>query len=247
MYFGLLFDEVKIKADLVYHKHSGELIGFVNLNNTCNELLELEKSFGENESIAKYLLVLMVRGITTNIRYPLAAFATLGITSDFLYPIVWEAISHLEIFVGIHILFICCDGATPNRKFFKLHGQGNELVHFTENPYNSEAFIYFISDPPHLIKTTRNCFSNSYSHFKSRKLWNLQDISWMDIVSLFENYCELNCFSPCPKLTRAHIDLTLFSRMNVSLAAQILSNTVSCALQNCIGGRVSELSIFLIL
>lgn len=126
-----------------------------------------------------------------------------------------------------------------------MHGPGNGLVHYARNPYNSEVFLYFISDPPHLIKTTRNCFSNSYSHFRSRKLWNHQDISWMDIVSLFENYCELNCFNPCPKLKRSHIDLTPFSRMNVSLATQVLSKTVSCALDQFIGGRVSELSRFL--
>ena len=29
-YVGLLFDEIKIKEDLVYDKHSGELIGYVN-------------------------------------------------------------------------------------------------------------------------------------------------------------------------------------------------------------------------
>ena len=38
MYVGILQDEVKVKSDLVYDKHSGELIGFMNLNNVSNEL-----------------------------------------------------------------------------------------------------------------------------------------------------------------------------------------------------------------
>ena len=64
----------------------------------------------------------------------------------------------------------------------------------------------------------------------------------MHIVSLQENHNE---FTPkglqlCPKLKRAHIYLTPFSRMNVQLAANILpeSNTVLHALGHCYGDRV---------
>ena len=242
-FVGILQDEIKIKSDLVYNKHSGELIGFVNLENVSNELLELEKDNGSNK-IAEYLLVLMVRGISTNLKYPLAAFASNGITSDFLYPIIWEGISILEIHVGINVLFICCDGASPNRKFFALHGPKNSLTYKTRNPFDANRYIYFISDVPHLLKTARNCFSNSYSHLRSRMLWNKKPISWMHIVQLFEQFCEFSCFSPVPKLTRKHIDLSSFSLMNVSLAAQVMSNHVSKALEMYIGDTVSETAIF---
>ena len=40
----LVFDEVKIKEDLVYDKHSCQIIGFVNLGQVNNQLLELERS-----------------------------------------------------------------------------------------------------------------------------------------------------------------------------------------------------------
>ena len=40
----LVFDEVKVKEDLVYEKHSGELIGFVNIGEINNQLLEYEQS-----------------------------------------------------------------------------------------------------------------------------------------------------------------------------------------------------------
>jgi hypothetical protein len=36
---GLLHDEIKIKADLVYNKHSGELIGFMNLDDVGNAVI----------------------------------------------------------------------------------------------------------------------------------------------------------------------------------------------------------------
>ena len=96
---GLLQDELKVKADLVYNKHTGDLIGFVNLDNIAHELIELENNNNQSK-VAEYMLVLMVRGITTNIKYPLAAFSTKGITADVLYPIIWEGVSILEIHVG---------------------------------------------------------------------------------------------------------------------------------------------------
>lgn len=43
-YTGILFDKIKIKPDLVYDKHTGDLIGFCNLDAVGNELLELGKA-----------------------------------------------------------------------------------------------------------------------------------------------------------------------------------------------------------
>jgi len=39
----LVVDEMHIKHDLVYDKHSGALIGFVDLGNTNNQILEFER------------------------------------------------------------------------------------------------------------------------------------------------------------------------------------------------------------
>ena len=41
-YVTLVMDEVHIKEDLVYDKHQGHLIGFVDLGNANNKLLEYE-------------------------------------------------------------------------------------------------------------------------------------------------------------------------------------------------------------
>ena len=43
-------------------------------------------------------------------------------------------------------------------------------LHKTRNPYDADRDLYFICDPPHLIKTARNCLSNSGSHSISRNL-----------------------------------------------------------------------------
>lgn len=119
-YTGILFDEIKIKQDLVYDKHTGELIGYCNLDAVGNELLELEKATTNSSSeLAKSMLVIMVRGVATSLKFPLAGFATNSITADFLYPIIWKAVSILEVAVGLKVLFFTCDGASANRKFFQ--------------------------------------------------------------------------------------------------------------------------------
>ena len=59
-------DEVHIKEDLVYDKHEGTLLGFVNLGDTNNCLLQLEVALSSGtlpQPLAKTMLVLMVQGL----------------------------------------------------------------------------------------------------------------------------------------------------------------------------------------
>lgn len=62
----------------------------------------------------------------------------------------------------------------------------------------------------------------------------------MHVVRLFEEQCEQSLYTPCPKFTRGHNDLTAYSCMKVSLAVQILSGTVANALEEFYGENVSE-------
>lgn len=67
----------------------------------------------------------------------------------------------------------------------------------------------------------------------------------MHVVKLFEEHCEFNMYTPVPKLTRKHIDLNAFSYMKVSLAAQVLSDSVANALEDLYGEEVSETILFI--
>lgn len=61
-FLGVLFDEVKIKEDLVYDKHSGEIVGYVKLGDINNQLYELERVIRQKtQAVAKCILVIMVR------------------------------------------------------------------------------------------------------------------------------------------------------------------------------------------
>jgi hypothetical protein len=205
-----------------------------------NEILNLEDATGKESSLAEYMLVIMVRGIASRLCYPLAAYATKSASASTLYSTVWECVECLEIVAGLKVLYICCDGAVQNRKFFKLHGY-TELTYKTPNLYaTDDRQIFFISDPPHLLKTARNCFANSFAHSNKRQLWFDKIISWKHLLQLYEEHCEQGQFRLCPKLTRSHLILTSFSKMRVSLAAQVLSATVTNGLQYIYGETVSS-------
>ena len=247
-FVGILHDEIKIKSDLVYHKSTGELIGYINLDQVSNKILNLENAANRRSGLAEYILVAMIMGITSSLHYPLAAYATKSSSASALYSTMWECVECLEVVVRFKVLYSCCDAAAQNRKFFKLHGHDTELTYKTKNPYAADdRDIYFISDPPppNLLKTARNCFSNSDAHSKTRSMWFNQNISWKHVVRLYEEHCERGEFRLCPKLTRDHLMLTSFSKMRVKLAAQVLSATVANALQYAYGNAVNSNAEFI--
>ena len=154
-------------------KHSGEMIGFVNIGDVNNSLMAFQRaceSESEKLQLATHMLVFMVCGILTNLRFPYAQFSCKSSTADQLFSLVWGCVRRLEV-AGFKVLATTCDGASCN---MKLHGERNNFVYKTENPYSDEPrplFFIFISDAPHSIKTTRNCWANSFAHSNSRTLW----------------------------------------------------------------------------
>ena len=88
---------------------------------------------------------------------------------DKLFDPMWEAVFRLENF-GFTVLGICCDGLAANRRLFSLHKPGaSSPVYKVINPHahnGEKRYLYFLSDPPHLITTARNCLAN-----EKRNLW----------------------------------------------------------------------------
>ena len=72
------------------------------------------------------------------------------------------------------------DGNSVNRRLIKLHDPPAKVTYKTINPYAADGrSLFFFSDPPHLIKTTRNCM---VSHTKS--LWVSYIISTMNCMHM---------------------------------------------------------------
>ena len=97
------------------------------------------------------------------------------VKAEHLFDIVWEAIERIE-HKKLKVIVVCSDGASTNRKLFRMHGESScqpyHPVYKTTNRYSEEERpVFFMSDVPHLLKTTRNNWSHSFGHGYKRKLW----------------------------------------------------------------------------
>ena len=57
-----------MKEGLVYNKTSRDIVGFVNIGDIDQQLIQLEQN-GAHPPIAKYVLVLMVRGLLFKLNF----------------------------------------------------------------------------------------------------------------------------------------------------------------------------------
>ena len=64
--------------------------------------------------------------------------------------------------LGFHVRAYKSDGASPNRKFYKIISPEDEVYYWTWNIFETGQKIYLFSDVPYLLKTTRNCLENSF-------------------------------------------------------------------------------------
>lgn len=180
-FVSIIADEMYIKEGLVYNKNSGNIVGYCDIGDINNHLVQLEQQYtctqtntaGESTTnkLAKTMLVLMVRCLFTSFTFPYVSFATSNLTGEQMVPIFYEAIMRVER-CGFKVASITLDGNSVNRKFIKLISSNNDRVikHKFKNPlsFNSRDVVLF-SDPPHLIKTTRNCLASSKRNMKVHK------------------------------------------------------------------------------
>ena len=106
---------MKVMANLVLDKTTGELIRFIDLGDPDLNFGVLEKV----DALASHALAFLVRGICTELKFGLAHFATSGITAAQLMPIFWEAVCILETTCNLWVIAATSDGASPNRRFYR--------------------------------------------------------------------------------------------------------------------------------
>nr|XP_050043440.1 uncharacterized protein LOC126540642 [Dermacentor andersoni] len=119
---------------------------------------------------------------------------------------------------GLQPVAVVCDQGNQNVSLF------SKLV-TPEKPYlsvNGEP-LFFIFDPPHLLKCLRNML------FKYDFRVGSDTIKSSYIRQAYEKDREMQIRS-IPKLSARHFNLTFASKMSVKLAAQVFSNDCAAAL-----------------
>lgn len=240
-YHVLLCDEMYISQNLVYKSADNSLVGYSNLDEVDMEMARfdahVERQFsGEEKEIdtplAKTILAFMVKGITTDVKFVVAAFPLHTLSAEMLYSRSWDVIGALER-AAVKVLVYICDGSPINRAFIAMHvpvtkcdsGAVFDTINFCAPDRRP---LIFISDVCHLIKTARNCFYNSGVDAKKPRCltYNNEKIVWSSIVRLYLSSKNDN-FRKSYKLNAQNVFPNAFSCMKVKYAAQVLSETVA--------------------
>lgn len=174
----LLIDEMKVKSGLVFSRSSGKLVGFSSVGSVADEMYQFEKRCTDGKEdthsppLASHVLLYMIRGVTSSMKFPAAYYATTNVTGSELYQTTLEVIRAVKL-LGLKVICLTSDGAAANRKFYEILGGRVESSlsppFFSISPYEGGR-LYFFCDPPHLLKTIRNNFENSNWNRRTRNL-----------------------------------------------------------------------------
>jgi len=163
-YVGLVLDEMYMKEGLFCNKHTGELVGYADLGEINNLLDDYEQQIDGSETapraLGKCMLVFMVRGLFTPLKFPYVQLPAANTKGADIFPLFRQAIKHLTR-LGLVVATIACDpGASDNRRMFTMFNAKSDLSYKTENIFSADRrSTFFITDPPHLLKTIRSCFA----------------------------------------------------------------------------------------
>ena len=142
---ALIFDEMKIKEGLVWTTESNEVVGFTDLGSNDVDGFE---------SLASNILQFFFKSLFSDFSFPVAFIPVRNLNGIQVNNAFWEGVELLHSFRFITMLSIC-DGASKNRKVIcsnvQSHPQHPLVSHMRINPYTNGP-LYFMSDPPHLIK-----------------------------------------------------------------------------------------------
>ena len=77
---------MKVQDNLIWDKHTGDLIGFVDLGATLQKL----------DEFASYILMFLVRSVINSLKFSLANVSTSNAKYVPMFPLVWKAVRICE-------------------------------------------------------------------------------------------------------------------------------------------------------
>lgn len=109
-----------------------------------NLLVDYEQQLSTSQttprSLGKCMLMYMVRGLFTSLKFLYVQFPVASTKGSDIFPLVWPEINHLT-HLGLCVTTITCDSASDNQKMFAMF---NSLSYKTTNVFNQRQEQYFL-------------------------------------------------------------------------------------------------------
>ena len=153
---------------------------------------------------------------------------------------VIEAVENVGFFVRACI----SDMGSSNQdmwKFIGIRSTRENITNFITHPTREGCKLYFMADPPHLLKNIRNCLlaqtlvlsdQTVQANTLPSNIVSLQHVR--DLISM-QKGME---FKVAPNLKQIHVDPGKFQKMKVNIAAQVLSHSTATALRLCVAHKL---------
>ncbi|XP_025107337.1 uncharacterized protein LOC112572044 [Pomacea canaliculata] len=202
-----------LKLKVKYNEEKDEVEGFEDLGSDSRTHL-----------IANHATMFMLRGLISSWKQPVGYFLSSGpMPSERQFDLIKECVNKVQG-AGLKVKVIIADQGANNRKTFEKQFNISESHPFL---LHNNGKIFFMYDPPHLLK---NICNNLKKH---GFLVNGSLCSWEHVENFFK-FDKQNSVRMAPKLTEKHMILPPFSKMNVSLAAQVLSHSVAAGISTLV-------------
>lgn len=213
LHICVIFDDMAIRKKLSWDVNSESFEGFSTATNSSQNEPE--------RKIANEAFVIMAVG--PDFKIPVAYHFINGLEAVDRASLTLEVIRRIE-HTGSIVISLTGDAHSANIATADLLGAdcSNHKPYFY-SPTHCDQKIYFILDPPHMIKLVRK-------HFSKQKLYhNGKLVDWNLLRLVVDKQAKEN-FNLCNKLTQLHINWYQ-KPMNVKLAAETISRSSANVLE----------------
>lgn len=222
----LSFDEMAIRPSIHYASRKDTIIGYQD---------DVSVTDNSQIKVATNALVFMVRGLSTKWKQILGYFLVhRSMPGKSLKTLVVSCISKLQK-IGLKVVSTVCDQGSNNISLFNELGLSVDQTSFEVNGEK----IFFMFDPPHLLKSFRNNLMRYKLEFE-RPTFGRVTADWKYVRDYYAIDAK-NDPRVTPKLTEMHIKPVGRAKMKVKYAAQALSTSVAASISLLAGvGKFDE-------
>jgi len=231
----LLVDEMQLKTRVEFDKGLRRIVGYVS-----PETLPADHQPSAEKEIASHALVFMLRGLTSSWKQTVAyLFTGTSLKREPFWAFTQQVINASEV-AGFKIQCVTSDMGPVNTALWNHVGITSSragIIPSITHPSSPDRKLYFLADPPHLLKNLWNCVLThritisaeivSKYHLPSDVVTGIYVQQLMDQ----QNCQELRM---AYKLKTCHVSPTQYEKMRVCYAAQFFSRSTAAAILTCV-------------